>query len=58
MEIYFDAAGLVCIGVGRINLHLLVRKEFRQWLWREDWWDGPIYSFGSGPLFLVVYHEV
>lgn len=43
--------------VNQYALHLGVAREFWQWGYIEEWYDGPIYSFGLGPLFLLCWHE-
>lgn len=35
------------------NFHIFPREEFRMWGLEENWYDGPMYDFGLGPLLLV-----
>jgi len=56
-----DIAGLYCIdfrtelkSVVYYNFHFFIKKECRQWGFSKDWYDGPIWSFGFGPFFLIV----
>lgn len=41
--------------VERWALHIFVSRDTWQWGYREDWCDGPIPSFGLGPLFLLIW---
>ena len=51
-----DAAGQLTFWRGDcFALHLLVRQQYRQWGLSADWYDGPLYSFGLGPILLVVW---
>ncbi len=51
-------AGLACVVYRRYNLHFIVLKPTHWLLGREETWhDGPIYSFGLGPLALVCWDE-
>ena len=36
------------------NVHLLSLKDI-QWGYRDEWYDGPMRSFGLGPLALVCW---
>jgi hypothetical protein len=36
------------------SFHLFPRKNFRFFGYQKSWYDGPIYEFGLGPLFLFV----
>ena len=40
-----------------VSVHLLPRKRYRSWGYREDWYDGPLPEFGLGPLLLVCWME-
>ena len=49
---HFDLFGLCW------NVHLLVvDRRFRFWGYRLDWYDGPIHTFGLGPLLYICTHE-
>ena len=55
-----DAAGLICftweLKVGYLTVHLLMRPTFWKnstWIYKEDWYDGPIHTFGIGPLIQI-----
>jgi hypothetical protein len=59
-ELYTDAAGRLTLGLGRrpgylTCIHFGVEKSHRQWGYKQDWYDGPIHSFGLGPLLLVCW---
>jgi len=49
-------AGLVCIWTTFWVLHVGVQRGFRVWGHQDDWHDGPIDSWGAGPLFLIMRH--
>lgn len=53
LALTFDAAGVVTIYGGQWFAHFGVRSEHRQWGYHQWWYDGPIDTFGLGPLFLV-----
>lgn len=36
-------------------VHFFVRAGSREWGYHESWYDGPIRSFGLGPLLLAVW---
>ena len=38
------------------SLHLFVEKDCSQWGFSKDWYDGPLYYFGFGRLFLFCAH--
>ena len=51
-------AGLICFSWGTkrgasYSLHFIVSP--RHWVWgkQQSWYDGPIYEYGIGPLFLL-----
>jgi len=50
-----SAAGLVCFDIYSRSLdlnlviHLFVRTSYRDIGYKEDWYDGPLNSFGLGP---------
>ena len=54
-EIFKDRAGWRTLDIGMVSFHLFPVKGTRQWGWEEDWHDGPIYSIGVGPLFMVCW---
>jgi hypothetical protein len=61
MKFYNDlrnpkSASLFCIATKKWTLHLFVRDEYREWGYGTDWYDGPFYHLGGGPLFLFIYH--
>lgn len=43
------------IEVFSLSIHLLPRKNHREWGFCEDWYDGPIYSFGLHGLLLLCW---
>ncbi len=47
-------AGLICVGCGPWALHIFVWKR-SHWTWgfEDGWYDGPLPSYGLGPLFLL-----
>lgn len=51
------AAGLFYVGYSTTNyewtLHFLVWPSFWQLGKQEDWYDGPLVSYGFGPFFLL-----
>ncbi|HEY8096166.1 MAG TPA: hypothetical protein VIE65_08740 [Methylobacter sp.] len=57
-------AGLVCLWnadekqLSTFAIHFLVSPRF--WLFgrQEEWFDGPLYSFGLGPLILINWMEI
>lgn len=62
-----DSAGLVGLMGGKTKgrlgedlprwyAHFFIRREHWVWGYEEDWYDGPLPSFGLGPLFLVVWY--
>ena len=47
-------AGRPTIDIGkRLSIHLFPRAEDQMWGLVEDWYDGPHYFFGLGPLALI-----
>lgn len=60
MDIYTDSAGLLSVAwEGKkeweyTTIHFFPLKDI-QWGYREDWCDGPLYSFGLGPFLLVCW---
>jgi hypothetical protein len=65
IEIHFGwekHAGLICICWGNeskrqgYNLHLFVQPEHWHFGRSIDWYDGPLYSFGFGFLFLFAWN--
>lgn len=40
-----------------VTVHVAVAKSFRQWGYREEWYDGAFPSFGLGPLLKVCAFE-
>ncbi len=53
-------AGRWTWGLGRdsddrwwIGLHVLLTREHWQWGYQKEWYDGPLWSFGFGPFFLI-----
>lgn len=56
VEFHRKAAGLICMSMGdRLHFHLVVRRGYRIWGIRRDWYDGPTCYLGAGPLFLVCW---
>lgn len=55
LAIYLDMAGKLTLCWRGFSLHIGVRHEYRSWGYREDWWDGPLPSFGLGPFLLVCW---
>jgi len=55
MGFYRNAAGLLSFDCFGAVVHLGVKRQHRQWGRDESWHDGPLYSFGIGPLILVVW---
>ncbi len=53
VKVGFNRAGLVCFTSGPWALHLLVTPGHWQFWYKEDWYDGPLPSWGMGPLFLL-----
>lgn len=53
LRLSFGGAGLVCVTFGPWALHFLVGRGHWQWGYEEDWYDGPLPSWGCGPLFLL-----
>ncbi len=53
------SAGLISFGArfkGYFwNFHFIVQRSHWQWGYVRDWYDGPLYSFGLGPLFLLAW---
>lgn len=59
-------AGLICFNfykpgwterTGReLSIHIFVRRSHWVWGYVEDWYDGPLRSFGAGPLFLFAWY--
>ena len=37
------------------GIHVGVMRVHRQWGYVADWYDGPLHSFGLGPLLLVCW---
>ncbi len=56
-EICTDGAGLLTIWGGSdhqsINFHFFPEKEHRLWGYEEDYYDGPLFNIGLGPLLMV-----
>lgn len=50
--LHFDLFGLCW------NIHILPKeKSYQFWGYLLDWYDGPIHSFGIGPLLYICTHE-
>ena len=39
------------------GVHLFPDRDSHEWGFGEDWYNGPIYSFGAGPLALIVWSK-
>ena len=49
-------AGLLSFSWGasdRWTIHLFPRREYWEWGRCDSWYDGPLVSWGFGPLFLL-----
>lgn len=55
---YNRCAGLLTIWSDRYSfaLHFLPHKKYWQLGYTEDWYDGPWYSFGFGPILLITWN--
>ncbi len=54
MEILTGFGGRWSVVLGKHAwVHILVHKDIRLWGYEEIWYDGPLYAFGAGPLFLL-----
>jgi hypothetical protein len=38
-----------------VGVHLLPQEKPTQWGFEKGWYDGPLYSFGGGWLFLICW---
>jgi len=58
-KFFGGAAGLFTMEITKDNkifdIHFIVKKKQRQWGFEEEWYDGPLYSFGLGPLILICW---
>jgi hypothetical protein len=54
VKLHTDMAGLLSIEFGPWCLHIFPKR--RHWVWGhfEDWYDGPIPTWGTGPLFRLI----
>lgn len=65
VEVGTDGMGPLYIALGLglrlgFNIHVLPKFEpgaTDRWGYRETWCDGPIYSFGLGPLLYVCWSD-
>jgi len=59
MKIYFTKLAMVSwrtLDIGDwFSIHILPHKYHKRWWFQRDWYDGPLYSFGLGPLVLVCW---
>lgn len=57
MKIFYGwkNAGLICFAWKHWSLHLFVQRE--EWVFgrEDDYFDGPLWYFGAGPLFLLAW---
>lgn len=57
----YDSCGLISFGFTTSNnnheyvIHFLVSREYWQWGYQKDWYDGPLPSFGLGPFALICW---
>jgi len=58
VNVGFNMAGLLCFMCGPWALHVAVRPSHWQWWYKEEWYDGPLPSWGFGPLFLLAGCDV
>lgn len=59
---FFKYAGLISFGTPYpfngyryLDVHLVVKPKHWQFGYKKDWYDGPLPSFGLGPLFIVCW---
>lgn len=58
LTLYFDRVFLPNYYLPQsINIHFWVHKDHRQWGYIEDWYDGPLLSFGLGRLILICWND-
>lgn len=52
-----ENSGLICLWYRGWSLHLAVRGD--DWMWgkEEFWYDGPMRSWGLGPVFLLAHYD-
>ena len=50
-----SSAGRIYIEVRNLGIHIFPYKNQRQWGYLKEWYDGPLYSFGLGPLLLLCW---
>lgn len=55
MQFHRNAAGLVCFSVRDVTVHLAVRPRHWHFGLHEYWYDGPLYTFGLGPLLMICW---
>jgi hypothetical protein len=56
LELALRQAGLICFLTPRFALHFFVLdRTFWVWGKYKGWYDGPIYEWGFGPFFLLVF---
>lgn len=55
--LWWRRAGLVSVSVGRWNVHLFPSRACWEWGHSTSWYDGPLHSWGAGPLLLVCWQE-
>ena len=55
MKLHTDLVGLLSIEFEPWTLHIFpMKRKFWEWGYREGWYDGPIPTWGFGPLFLLI----
>lgn len=48
--------GLFVVTIGKVVFHLFPKGSMNQfWGLQEDWYDGPLYSFGLGKFMLICW---
>lgn len=53
---FWKHAGLMTIWTEKYAFHVFPSYKFWQFGKDEDWYDGPYYSLGLGPLLLVCWN--
>lgn len=51
ISFFYKHAGLVSVSGSNWSFHLFPKPRAWVWVYGTDWYDGPIYMFGLGPLF-------
>lgn len=53
---YKKCSGFVTIWFDKVAFHFFPKPKW-QWGYEKDWYDGPLYSFGLGPLLLICWND-